>query len=258
MLAGLAGCLACHTEEGGAPGAGGYALPTQWGTFHGPNITPDPEHGLGAWTFEDFERAMRHGRDPDGRFLYPAFPYPSYTGISDDDLRHLWAWLQFLDPVAQPDTPHDLNPGARARSVLGLWRMVGFRRGPFEPARGEDPVLARGRYLGEAVAHCGGCHTPRSGIGVPRRGAELAGTDAPPEPSPDIRPHPAGDPHAWSHDDRVTLLAYGMTPEGDFVGGEMMRLVEEGTRRLSDADREALARWWHSVPPRPASSADDR
>lgn len=248
--AGLGGCAACHTAEGGPAYGGGHVLDTPWGTFVGPNLSSDPVHGLGAWTFDDFRRAMRDGRAPDGRPYYPSFPYPSFTAMTDDDLADLWAFLRTVPPVDTPDAPHDIPARFRGRVRLNLWRMLAFRRGPFEAERDEDPEIARGRYLAEAIGHCGDCHTPRDTIGRPRRRHAFAGTDAPPEPSPNITPHADG-LAGWTEGDVDTLLSFGMFPDGDFVGGEMLRVVQEGTAPLSASDRAAIGRWLLSLPGRP-------
>lgn len=242
--------MACHTADDGAPNAGGHAIETRFGTFYGPNITPDPEHGVGAWSFDDFKQAMRHGRRPDGKSYYPAFPYPSYTQMTDEDLQHLWAWMQSVDADPRPNQDHDLRPGYRSRALLPLWRLTGFRRGPFQPDASEPEDVSRGRYLGEAIGHCGDCHTPRGRLGQPRRRLALAGSQDPPHNGPNLTPHPDG-LGDWSESDLLTFFSFGMTPEGDFVGGHMMRIVEEGTARLSDEDRTALTAWLRSVRPRP-------
>lgn len=235
QLDGLAGCSACHTAEQGPALAGGFRLETPYGDFVSPNITPDPDHGIGAWSDDDFLAAMRRGRAP-RQHLYPAFPYAAYTGMSDQDIADLWAWLQAADPVAQDNQPHALTR-YRWRGALAFWKLLELRRGPLsiDPA---DP-LDRGRYLVEAVTHCGECHTPRNGMGGLKRRLAMAGTDAPPEPAPDIRPEALG----WSVRDWEDFLDLGMTPDGDFVGGEMARVIEAGTARLSVQDRRAVARW---------------
>ncbi len=229
VLAGLGGCRACHTADGGEPWAGGHTIETPRGTFYGSNLTPDPEHGLGRWSFEDFRRAMREGRAPDGRAYWPAFPYTSFTHLTDTDLEHLWAYLQTLTPVDRPDRPHE---GAPPRWQLGVFRALAFRRGP-EP-------LERGAYLAIAVGHCRECHTPRNAIGALRRRHELEGGRAPFVVAPAIDPEALA---SWSEDDLDTFFTIGMAPDGDFPGGGMQRIVEEGTARLSDADRQALIRW---------------
>jgi len=245
-LAGLAGCAACHTAEGGTPYAGGHGVETPFGTFYGSNLTPDAEHGLGAWSYADFEQAMRHGRDPQGTPYWPAFPFTSFQRMSDADLRDLWAWLRTLPPSPTPDLPHETR---RGRWQLGFWRPLAFRdRGVFEPDPDRSPEWNRGRYLVDAVGHCGECHTPRGAIGGLKRRRYLGGSDLEPEPGPNITPHPdaLGD---WSVDDWVTFFELGMTAEGDFVGGEMGRVIEQGTATLSAADRQAMATYLVSIEP---------
>jgi mono/diheme cytochrome c family protein len=244
-LAELAGCAACHTAEGGVPYAGGHRVETPFGTFVGSNLTPHPEQGLGAWTYRDFERAMRRGRSPEGRPYWPAFPYTSFTGLTDQDLADLWAHLQTLEADPQGVPPHRT---ARGRWQAGLWRLLAFHpRGPFRPDPDRSQAWNRGAYLGRHVAHCGECHTPRGAIGGLKRGRELGGSDLEPEPGPNLTPHPdaLGD---WSREDWRTFLTLGMTAEGDFVGGEMAR-VTEATAALPEADREALITWLMDLEP---------
>lgn len=235
LLEGLAGCQACHTAEGGAPLAGGYRIETPHGDFYSPNITLDPTTGLGDWTEQDFVRAMRRGR-ADGHHLYPAFPYASYTAMTDQDLADLWAWIGSVPPTMQSSRPHELER-FRWRGALAFWKLLELDRGPRRPL--DDAQLDRGRYLVDAVGHCGECHTPRNGLGGLRDRLAMAGTDDPPEPAPDIRPATLG----WSARDWEDFLADGMTPEGDVIGGEMGRVIREGTARLSASDRAAIARW---------------
>lgn len=229
VLAGLGGCEACHTADDGAPYAGGHAIETPHGTFFGSNLTPDPEHGVGAWTLGDFTRAMRRGRSPDGHAYWPAFPYPSFTGMSDGDLADLWAFLGTLEPVALPDVPHE---GAPAGWKRWAWRTLAFH------PRGPDPDRSRGAYLVEVVGHCGECHSPRSGIGRVIRRQALEGGSEPFTKAPAIHPEALED---WSDGDLSTFLEMGMLPDGDFPGRGMNRVVQDGIARLSDADRAAMA-----------------
>ncbi len=240
VLAGLSGCVACHTAPEGEPLAGGHGIVTEHGTFYGSNLTPDPEHGLGAWDLADFERAMRHGRAPDGHAYYPAFPYTAFTRLTETDLADLWAWLQTQPAVAEPDREHELTGRAARPSQLGLWRMLYFS--PQRPPRDLSDPVDLGRYWVEGPGHCGGCHTPRNRHGAEISRRDLWGNPEGPEPAPDLTPAERG-LAGWSQDDLVTLLELGMLPDGNFVGGEMYRIVEEGTARLTDADREAIAAW---------------
>jgi mono/diheme cytochrome c family protein len=255
-IATVARCAACHTAPGGTPLAGGYAIVTRFGTFYGTNLTADPEHGLGAWTEADFFRAVRHGRSPDGRPYYPAFPYPSFTRLTDADLHDVWAWLRTVPPDPSPNRPHDLHRAWRGRWILGVWQLLELRVGPVEADRStggssdtSDPAtLARGAYLVDAVGHCGECHTPRDALGGLRRHRALEGSDTPPEPAPDITP---GGLAGWTRADVASFLADGMAPDGDFAGGGMHDVIRDGTARLSAADRDAIAAWLLAMPVRP-------
>lgn len=250
VLAGLGGCAACHTADDGAPYAGGHAVVTRFGTFHGSNLTADPEHGLGRWTYEDFARAMREGRAPDGRAYWPAFPYPAFTGLVDADLADLWAYLRTLPPDPTPEVPHAVRPVYDHASSLALWRSFGFRPGPWVAKDPEaDAAWSRGAYLVRTIGHCGECHTPRGATGVPRRRRELAGSDDP--RAPNLTPHPDG-LGGWSEADLAEFLVSGTTAEGDVVGGHMGRVVELGTARLDASDRAAIVTFLRALPARPS------
>ena len=132
QIANLAGCAACHTAPHGAPYAGGYALETPFGVFYGPNLTPDPDHGIGSWTQDDFTIAVRHGRSPDGTPYYPSFPYPAYSALDDEDIADLWAHLRTVAPEPTPRHPHELTR-YRRRGVLFWWRLLEFTPGPDRP-----------------------------------------------------------------------------------------------------------------------------
>lgn len=249
LLAGLARCHACHTAEDGERYAGGFGLQTPVGTFYGTNLTPHVEHGLGEWTQDDFVRAMRHGTSPNGTQYFPAFPYPSFTAMTDADLADLWAFLRTLAPVDRPNTRHDVPFPFNVRAGLRLWKLVELRRGPRPHHSEGDPKIARGAYLAEAVGHCGECHTARNVTLGLRRDRHMAGSQEP-EKAPNITPHEDGI-GGWSRMDAVDFLEMGMTPDGDFVGAGMRGIVRDGTSKLSDEDREALAAWMLALPPLP-------
>lgn len=238
QIAGLGACVACHTTAGSPELAGGYAVRTAYGVFYGRNLTPDPT-GLGGWSYADFVTAMRLGRGADGHALWPAFPYASFSGLSDRDLSDLWAWLGTIAPVVQDDRPHEIK-GAY-RGGLGLWRMMAFRPATtFDDGLTDDGAAirdeaTRGRYLVDALGHCGECHTPRSSVGVPKRHRYLQGWDD--LHAPDISAL------GWNTSELASFLDDGMTPDGDVTGGEMFRVIREGTSRLNDADRRAIAAW---------------
>ena len=147
-------CVSCHTDKknDGAPLAGGRPLATPFGTYYSPNITPDDATGIGKWTLDDFHRALRDGRDDDGDFLFPVFPFTSFTGMSDADIADLYAYLMAQPPVARPDTPHQVKFPFGWRPLLFGWRLLFFRAGPLAPVDGQSAEWNRGRYLVEAVA----------------------------------------------------------------------------------------------------------
>ena len=165
-LAVAGGCIGCHTalEKDAVAYAGGRALKTLFGTFYGPNITPDLKAGIGAWSETDFIRAMRHGERPDGSNYFPIFPYPSFTRIADNDLRDLWAFLRMLPPNNRVNRPHEPRFPFGFRSLVSAWKWLFFTPDPSPDTLAAIPA-GRGAYLVQALGHCGECHTPRNFLG---------------------------------------------------------------------------------------------
>jgi len=253
VLFAVAGCATCHTDTAhhGAPLAGGRALKTGFGTFYTPNISSDPQHGIGKWSDADFLNALRHGVAPSGARYYPAFPYPSYTLMTDGDVLAIKAYIMSLPPQPAPDRPHDLGFPFNQRWLLPAWQILYLREGPYRPRPDRSAAWNRGAYLARAIGHCTECHTPRTALGATISDARYGGTIGGPSGlnAPDITPDPAA-LGPWSEDDIARFLQNGMTPDGDFAGGAMA-LVVKGTSRLSDADRHAIAIYLKSVPPLP-------
>lgn len=244
-LARIAGCIACHTAPGGAELAGGLALVTPFGTITTPNITADRATGIGAWSAAAFRRAVQHGIRPDGSPLYPAFPYPSFTGMGDGDVDAIHAWLLTQPVVHRVNTPPALRFPFSVRPLLWVWRALFFHPGRIRPDPAQDAAWNRGAYLVRAVTHCGECHTPRNALGGPIAGRALAGSASGPDgqPVPDITPDPAHGIGGWSVDDLVTLLRTGQTPEQDSVSGAMAVAVADGLKYLTPDDAHAIAVW---------------
>ncbi|MGB1088434.1 MAG: c-type cytochrome [Alphaproteobacteria bacterium] len=232
-LATAAGCKSCHTVPGGAAYAGGRALETPFGTFYSPNLTPD-ETGLAGWAVEDFVRAVRHGVGKGGVPLYPTFPYASYARMTDADAAALYAYFMSLAPVRNEIAAHNLPLAFKWRGVLNGWRTL------FLEATALDPEKNRGRYLAEALGHCGECHTPRTPLGNLDHTRRFEGTPHGPdgEKVPAITAAALAD---WSVDDIAELLKSGFKPDYDNVQGSMGEVVAESTSRLDDADRQAIA-----------------
>lgn len=234
-LAHVAGCVACHSSEDGEALAGGHQLVTDFGVFITPNISPDPEHGIGRWSLDEFATALREGLSPEGEHYYPSFPYTSYRGLSERDISDLKAWLDSQPPVAAAALDHQLGFPWNQRWLLAGWKWL------FLPTPAAQPG-DRGRYLVETLGHCGECHTPRNLLGARDAGQALAGSTQGPdgESVPSLRPD-LGGLDAWTREDIVFSLKIGMKADGDFFSGSMAAVVEHGTSRLSDADLEAIA-----------------
>ena len=249
-LAVVAGCSGCHSRPGEAEFAGGAALKTPFGTFKGPNITPDPEHGIGAWSDRDFLGALKHGLSPGGAPYYPAFPYTSFAHLSDEDALAIKAFLFSLPPAPVPDREHDLNFPYGFRPGLWLWRWLNFEPEPFAPPAGASAAVARGAYLVQAVAHCGECHTPRNWMGASDPDRQLAGTaDAPIGGKiPNITPAEKTGTGSWSEADLARVLESGLLPDFDAVGGAMGEVVRASTSKMTPEDRAAIAAYLRTVP----------
>lgn len=246
------GCLACHTDEngGGAPFAGNRALETPFGTFYSPNITPDPETGIGGWSDADFITAMRKGEAPDGSTYFPVFPYPSYTGMRDEDMLAIKAFLFSLEPIRNETRDHEVGVPFGWRFLQNGWQMMNFEEGPLEDDPDKSESWNRGRYLVHALAHCGECHTPRGMTGGLDQDMFLAGTPDGPDGElvPNITPHETGIAD-WSEGDIVTVLKDGLKPNWDNVQGSMGEAVRDGLSFLTDEDLTAIALYLKSVPP---------
>ncbi|WP_323795028.1 cytochrome c [Nisaea sp.] len=247
----IGGCVSCHAADG-AKGeqklilAGGRSFVTAFGIFYAPNISPDPEAGIGGWRSVDFVNAMKHGVSPDDNHYYPAFPYTSYARMKTEDLLDLWAYMKSLPASEKANTPHAVGFPFSVRRGLGLWKQLYLDPAPVVEVSAD---LERGRYLVEGPGHCGECHTPRSVIGGLDLSRWLAGGPNPDGKGsiPNLTPA-GGDIAAWSEADIAEYLKSGFTPDFDTVGGSMTEVVEN-TGLLSDEDRRAIARYLKAIPP---------
>jgi len=248
-----ADCESCHTD-GKSKGpllAGGQPMVTDFGTFFAPNITPDKTYGIGSWTYQDFHRAVREGKGKGGELLYPVFPYPSFSGMTDQDIADLWTYLQTVPAAQTPAKPHQVKAPFGFRPLLIGWRLLYFHQGPLQPAAGLNPQQQRGRYLSEAVVHCQECHSPRNGLGSIEKDKAYAGNPVGPDGqnAPNITPTGIG---KLTQSDLRDMLSSGMTPDGDFLGGGMADVVL-GTAKLTQADRDAIIAYIRTIPARPST-----
>ncbi|MCZ0812502.1 MAG: c-type cytochrome [Pseudomonadota bacterium] len=243
-LARAGGCIACHSDPGsGRPAlTGGAPIETAFGQFVPPNITPHETSGIGAWTIDDFARAVRQGVAPDGAPYYPAFPYAFYSHLTDQDIADMWAAFRGVSAQAATARENDLVFPFNLRFGLKLWRAAFHETPPTEPVAERSETWNRGRWLVNGLAHCGACHTDRNLAGGRRPGRYLAGSDdlpgggkAPSVLSGDL--HEAG----WTVSSLAFGLKSGVMPDGDTFGGGMGEIVRHTTSWLSQADREAMA-----------------
>jgi mono/diheme cytochrome c family protein len=247
------GCTSCHTDEKnkGPLLAGGTAIKTPFGTFYGPNITPDRTQGIGAWTEAQFVRAMREGVEPDGDHFFPVFPYTSFTKMRDEDLKDLWAYLQTVPASNTPSKPHEVGFPFNLRFVQFFWKKLFFTPGVFQPDPSKSAEINRGGYIVQAFSHCGECHTPRNKLGGIDKAMAYAGNlDGPDgEKVPNITPDPDTGVGKWSDGELFEVLKSGMEPDGDFVGSSMGEVVRNTTSKLTDADLKAVIAYLRSLPP---------
>jgi mono/diheme cytochrome c family protein len=243
------GCASCHMAadaEGEAELVlvGGQRFPSDFGTFVAPNISQDPEHGIGNWSLLDLASAITRGVSPEGTHYYPALPYASYAKMELQDVADLYAFMKTLPADATPSQPHELGFPFSIRDTIGVWKLL-FVKDDWALPGNLTPTATRGRYIAEALAHCGECHTPRNMLGGMDTARWLGGA---PNPSgdgriPNITPVKLG----WTAADIVQYLTTGFTPDYDSVGGHMAHVVEN-MARLPESDRVAVAEYLLAVP----------
>ncbi|MBB4574873.1 cytochrome c [Rhizobium lentis] len=246
------GCASCHASPGQPDRlklGGDLALASPYGSFRVPNISPDPQAGIGSWSVADLANALIAGVSPSGQHYYPVFPYASYTGMTFDDVRDLYAYLHTLRPVAERPQPHDIDPMFRIRRFVGFWKLLFFHEGRPEGNAIGDPMHDRGTYLVEALGHCAECHSSRNIFGAIKPKTRFAGGVSSEGVgfNPNITPEGIG---SWSEQEIAEMLRSGRTPDHGYVGWSMADVVEN-TSELPESDRIAMARYLKSLPPRP-------
>lgn len=259
-LARAGNCIGCHTTTGGAPLAGGRGVDTPFGAVVAPNITPDAKTGIGNWSAAEFWRAMHHGRSRDGRLLYPAFPYPSFTRVSREDSDALFAFLMSMPAVGKPNAPHALRFPFNTQAALAVWRALYFRPAEFEPQAGQSAEWNRGKYLVQGLGHCAACHSGRDALGGTSLKAEFAGGLMPDAAwyAPSLAAPSEAGVQRWPREEVVKLLKDGVSAHAS-VSGPMAEVVFSSTQYLSAADLDAMARYLASIPQRePAPIAAKR
>jgi alcohol dehydrogenase (quinone), cytochrome c subunit len=254
-------CTACHTPPGGNAFAGGLPLASPVGTIYSTNITPDKKTGIGSYTLDDFDRAVRHGIDQDGGTLYPAMPYLSYSRLTDDDLTALYDYfMQGVAPVAAGEQENGIPWPLSIHWPLAIWRKlfaseVESGHPVFDASHYADPVVARGAYLVQGAGHCGSCHTPRS-IAFQEKALDesssqfLAGGQVIDGwVAVNLRGNAADGLGRWSQDDIVATLKSGRNVAHAVVGRPMNDVVVHSTQYLNDGDLIAVAKYLKTLSP---------
>lgn len=246
-VATAADCVACHTVPGGQPFAGGRAFTLPFGTIYSPNITPDREHGIGAWTDAQFVRAVKAGVGARGEELYPAFPYTSYHRMSDADALAVKAYLFSLPPVATPSRPDALAFPFDQRPLMRFWKLLFMPRHEFIADPHQSAQWNRGAYLVTGLGHCGECHTPRNLLYGLDNGRALAGATIQGWTAWNITSDPHHGLGGRSPDAIVAYLRYGYAPGVGAAGGPMKEAIDDSLSQLAPADLQAIALYLASV-----------
>ncbi|HUL64049.1 MAG TPA: cytochrome c [Burkholderiaceae bacterium] len=254
-LAAAGDCNACHTIRGGKSFAGGLPMPTPFGVLYTPNITPDKETGIGAWSADDFWGAMHEGRSKDGSFLYPAFPYTNYTKVTRADSDAIYAYIMSLPPVQQKSRPHEMGFPYNQRKLMAGWRALYFKPGEFKDDPNQSAEWNRGAYLVEGLGHCNACHATRNALGAITEDDDYSGGLIPVQNwyAPSLtssRETGLGD---WELPEIVELLRTGVS-ERSAVFGPMADVVKHSLQELSLADLKAMAAYLKAQSEKKASA----
>jgi mono/diheme cytochrome c family protein len=244
------GCSSCHAvpnQPDRLKLGGGLAIPSPFGTFNVPNISPDPNDGIGRWSEADFFTAVLKGTSPAGLHYFPAFPYTSYQHAKVEDIRDLFAYLKTLPPVSGKARDHDVPFPFNIRRNVGVWKLLFMDGKPFTPDPARSAPWNRGAYLVNSLGHCAECHSPRNFLGGIIDAQRFAGGPNPEGEGwvPNITQKGLDE---WSVKDIAYFLETGQMPDGDSAGGAMARVIKN-TSQLSPEDRAAMAEYLKSLPP---------
>ncbi|MFZ6772665.1 c-type cytochrome [Undibacterium sp. SXout7W] len=242
-------CMGCHTQRGGAAYAGGRIIRSEFGDFVSPNITPDIKTGIGRWTSEDFWQALHNGKSPDGKLLYPAFPYPNYTQVTRQDADRMFAYLKTLTPVSQENQNHHLHFPYDQRALLAFWRAAYFRPGVFQEQSEQRAMWNRGAYLVNGLGHCSACHSSRNALGANAGYQDLSGGELAMVNwyAPSLSQKNEAHLLQWTSTQSQSLLQNGISGIAS-VSGPMAEVVAESLQYLSVSDIAAITSYLQSIP----------
>ena len=247
-LAAAGHCASCHTQPGGQPFAGGYGVNTPFGIIYGTNITPDAKTGIGSWSLEAFDRAMREGIARGGSHLFPAFPYYAYTKLSDDDVEALYAYLMTRPTATASVSANTLPFPLKIRALQEGWKILFFKGGRFQANPSKSDEWNRGAYLAEALSDCTACHTPRNSLGAERTGRAYAGAVIDGWIAPALNEtNPS--PVPWTQEELFTYLRSGVTALHGTTDSTMTPVIREGLAlpAVPDSDVCAIAVYFSDI-----------
>jgi mono/diheme cytochrome c family protein len=260
-LAAAGDCQACHTRKDGAPFAGGRAIETPFGVIYSPNITPDRDTGIGAWSDDQFYRALHEGIAADGSHLYPAFPYPWYTKVTRDDADAIRTFLKSVPAVRDKRPDNQLVWPLNNRAVMAGWNELFFHPGTFAPDATKPADWNRGAYLVEGLGHCGACHTPTNVFGAAEKSNRLQGGTLQNWYAPSLSGDLRSGLGSWSVAEIVEFLKTGRNAR-TAAYGPMAEVITFTTSKLSDADLTAIATYLKDMPagkpPAPPEKPDQK
>ncbi|MHB8743648.1 MAG: c-type cytochrome [Sulfuricaulis sp.] len=248
-LARAGDCLSCHTAKGEAPFAGGNRINTPFGYMLAPNITPDPDTGIGSWSANDFYRALHDGVNKHGQDMYPTMPYVFYTKVSRDDIDAIYAYLKTVKPVKNKIGINHLRFPYNNRMTLAVWRELYFSEGAYKPDATKSAAWNRGTYLVEGLGHCSDCHSPRNSLGAIKKNKKFSGALLDDWYGPNLTSDIATGLGSWTVDDIATYLKTGAFRGKTTAIGPMAEVVRTSTSHLSDADLQAMGEYLKSLPP---------
>jgi mono/diheme cytochrome c family protein len=258
-LAQAGDCIACHTIPGKKIFSGNRPLLTPFGTLYSPNITPDPQTGIGKWSADDFYLMMHTGRSPDGSLLYPAMPFAAYTKVTRKDCDAIFAYLKSVPPVHEANRPHDMRFPYNNRSLLIGWRTLYFKEGEFKPDPARSAEWNRGAYLVEGLGHCSMCHTEVNALGGSSEAQAFQGGLIPMQNwyAPSLTSNREAGLGEWATQDIVDLLQTGVSNRAT-VYGPMAEVGYNSLQYLTGEDARAMAVYLNSLPATELPPSDAR
>jgi mono/diheme cytochrome c family protein len=248
-LARAGDCVSCHTAKGGAPFAGGARIDTPFGYMLAPNITPEPETGIGRWSQDDFDRALRRGVNRRGQDMYPTMPYDFYTRVTREDSDAIYAYLRTVKPVRNAVDVNHLRFPFDVRWSMAVWRELYFKPGAYRPDPAKPAAWNRGAYLVEGLGHCGDCHSPRNLLGGIEKRSDFAGAAVDGWFALDLTSDIVTGLGTWTVADIATYLETGAYEGRTTTLGPMAEVIRNSLSHLTEADRTAMAEYLKSIPP---------